>query len=357
MDQPLNGLQVQEIVGHPIGLCLFTKMKYKNLDDLFVNDCCLINYLFKPKMGHWCALVRNGNTITYFNPTGRFIDETIDLIKDYKENQNYPYLLKKLYNSDYNVRYMNVKLQKDYTNTCGRWCALFMKYRFIGEDLFAKIFKNISNNTIISITNNLLNNNNLHIYKIPMSEERIKRVESKLLKLMDELNGLKQEEGEGELADRIKKNAKLLVTSNPLYKAGELGVELAKEADDIRDKTNKFLKRKIKGGVASKEAQLDRSNRLDEYRKFVAQVNQLDFMKKFKGTGKRKAQSILYEFKTDAKKNGYRKDLYTAHVAELSKVIGDERPKSTLAVIKRFINGIRKEIRWESDLYKSSRKF
>lgn len=155
MDNPLSGKQVQDIVGHPIKIVPFSEMhRYRNVDQLFENNCCLINYLSMPYMGHWVCLVRCGDTITYFDPFGRTIDETIDHLPDYKyeSNQDYPHLLKLLYESDYKVRYLDQQMQDKNTNTCGRWAALFMRFRELGDEGFKDIFGDVNDEEIIRFT-------------------------------------------------------------------------------------------------------------------------------------------------------------------------------------------------------------
>lgn len=159
-DKPLNGLEVQQIVGCPIKIIVFGDIDKYELDQLFEkNDCCLINYLSGPRFGHWCCLVRNGNKITYFNPSGRFIDEAINhLPEDFKylSNQAFPHLLQKLYDSKYKVRYMDHCLQKNGTNTCGRYCGLFMRMRTFSEDDIIKLLGDKTNDEIIKLTNPFL---------------------------------------------------------------------------------------------------------------------------------------------------------------------------------------------------------
>jgi len=158
-DYPLSTSQVVELVGHDIKMVPFYDVpKYNNIDDLFVNDCCLLNYLSQPMIGHWCCLVRDKdiNTIYYFNPTGRFIDDAIKFLpKEYAEasHQDFPYLADLfLRNPQYNYRYLDKRLQDKDTYTCGRWCGLFMRLK-LDEDNFYRMFKDLSNEGLIILTN------------------------------------------------------------------------------------------------------------------------------------------------------------------------------------------------------------
>ena len=153
-DYPLSGREVMDIVGYPVRIVTFNLIDQLDLEDLFLNDLCLINYLHEERFGHWCCLCRDGDTITYFNPSGNFIDDAREGIPDdYIEisNQKQPHLLKLLYShskkngGDYDIRYMDFPLQSYNTNTCGRWCGLFMRYYLMGEENFIKLFSDKSN--------------------------------------------------------------------------------------------------------------------------------------------------------------------------------------------------------------------
>lgn len=161
MDFPLSGGQVQDLVGHEIKLVPFYDIPlYQNdIESLFINECCLINYLSSPQMGHWCCLLKKDNTIYYFNPVGRFIDEAIEkLPKKYakESNQDYPYLAQLfLNNPQYNYRYMDKRLQRKDTLTCGRWCGLFLRLK-VDEEKFYRMFKDLSKEGLINLTNLML---------------------------------------------------------------------------------------------------------------------------------------------------------------------------------------------------------
>lgn len=151
MDKYLSNIDVQNIVGHKIGNIIYNEMpKVKNVDDLFINDCCLILYNWGKEgnaiLGHWCCLRRNkkGNKtiINFFDSYGDFIDDQLDNIPI----KHIPNLSKLLYEFSIRkncyVEFSNRKLQKNDEKiaTCGRWCGLFMKYKNIDIDDFGDIF-------------------------------------------------------------------------------------------------------------------------------------------------------------------------------------------------------------------------
>ena len=94
----------------------------------------LIIYRTREDFGHWCCLTRSIDlrSITYFNSYGAYIDKAMDFIPEEFKNiskQNFPYLLKLLHNSNYEIHFNDVQLQvmDGKSATCGRWCGLFMK--------------------------------------------------------------------------------------------------------------------------------------------------------------------------------------------------------------------------------------
>ena len=151
MDYYLSNDDVEQIVGHKINTIIYDQMdKVKNIDDLFINDCCLILYNWGMQnntiLGHWCCLRRNkiGNKtiINFFDSYGKFIDDQLYKIPI----KHIPNLSKLLYKFSIRkncyVEFNNRHLQKldDKVATCGRWCGLFMKYKDVSIDDFGDIF-------------------------------------------------------------------------------------------------------------------------------------------------------------------------------------------------------------------------
>lgn len=178
-DVALTPEEVQEIVGHKIGFEVAWDIKDKHLNDMLINDCCLILYphtLEDDKIvGHYCCLIRIDNylkrqqelsndepdkdELIFFDPFGKFIDSQIS----YTEGYDYPHLLKMFsnYSDEYNIRYNEHKLQCPTCNTCGRYCALFMKLKLMEDDFlkmlrvyesFGKLAGLNKNETIIKLT-------------------------------------------------------------------------------------------------------------------------------------------------------------------------------------------------------------
>lgn len=163
IDRPLSTTEVIQIVGNHIKFVPFSKIRRIPLDDLFINDRCLINYLSSPRMGHWVAMIRDRATkeIKYFNPSGSFPDMAIEFLPEYKNvsDQAYPHLLKKFEASDYEISYVSQQLQEPGSNSCGRWAGLFMRFPDISVEKFEELFGNLSNLGIIRLTNELAKSN------------------------------------------------------------------------------------------------------------------------------------------------------------------------------------------------------
>ncbi len=140
MNVPLSKKQIEQISGKPVNVISYNKLtKIKNIDKLFnkYTDGCLIHYQTghdnNSVMGHWCILTRDKNNINFFDPYGQYIDNQLDNIDEsYNQriNQDYPILSKLLGHSPYKIHYNPFPLQSfdNGSATCGRWCAVYLKY-------------------------------------------------------------------------------------------------------------------------------------------------------------------------------------------------------------------------------------
>lgn len=164
MDKALSNYDVLNLVGKPFGLVQANKLKnISDINDLFYNDLCLIIYNKPNKVGHWCCMKKNGRIISFFDPYGAFIDEQ-QKYTSLRYNPVLRELLRKYVNENKNniVEYNDNQLQrfKKGVNTCGRWCATFMKYKNVLVDEFNDIFEHYRNQgydldeLITKLTNN-----------------------------------------------------------------------------------------------------------------------------------------------------------------------------------------------------------
>lgn len=123
--------------------------KYTDIDDLFINDKCVILYETTKNKGHWTAIYKYNHTIYFFDSYGNHHEEQFNFIPKYineKLKQDHQRLTELLYKSKYNVEYNETQLQqfKKDINTCGRWCLIRLMYPHISVNDFKKMFKNKS---------------------------------------------------------------------------------------------------------------------------------------------------------------------------------------------------------------------
>lgn len=107
-----------------------------------VSNMILIIYRSTETFGHFCCLTRSKDLrkLTYFNSYGSYIDKALDYIpQEFADlsKQNFPYLLKLLNESNYEIHWNDKQLQKmdKRIATCGNWSGLFMRYSRLGKSL------------------------------------------------------------------------------------------------------------------------------------------------------------------------------------------------------------------------------
>lgn len=145
--------------------------KINSVDELFIDESgkignmALIIYRSSQNFGHWCCITRSNDlkSVTYFNSYGSYIDEAIESINEEfleSSKQNFPFLLKLLSNSDYEVHWNDFPLQlmDNKTATCGYWCGMWMRCNELGKtinqfiDVFREIPADERDNMIVKIT-------------------------------------------------------------------------------------------------------------------------------------------------------------------------------------------------------------
>lgn len=139
IEYPLRGRDIQKIVDCNL---IEYKQLYQTakLDDLFINDCCVILYRSSPKSAHWCCLLRNKYGIEFFDAFGELIDSQIDEVESanpiyaesyYKGDKR---LIELLVESPYDdLSYNEFRLQKEAKNinTCGRHVAVRLLFKHL----------------------------------------------------------------------------------------------------------------------------------------------------------------------------------------------------------------------------------
>lgn len=148
ISKSLSNDEIMGIINNKANLISYKNIhKYRSLDELLGNNnACVILYETKPNYGHWCCIFKlNDEMVEFFDPYSIFPDKQIELINDeYREksNQNYPYLTKLMVESPYILSYNHYPFQKyaKGINTCGRWVALRLLFRFMDLESFIDLF-------------------------------------------------------------------------------------------------------------------------------------------------------------------------------------------------------------------------
>jgi len=145
----LNDSEVLDIVDGKANIVMYSDLwRYNSIDELVKpHGAAFILYQQRPTYGHWCAVTKNKNLISFFDPYGVYPDAQLEWTKPAmreKLNMDYPYLSDLLahspshYKLEWN-KHQYQKYSKDVAS-CGRWCALFIAFKDLGLTEFAKLF-------------------------------------------------------------------------------------------------------------------------------------------------------------------------------------------------------------------------
>lgn len=140
--------------------------EYPNKDLPFDDNAIILLYKSEPNFGHWTMVTRNGHGYHYLDSYGEPVDKPLDYIEeDFKEEsgQDIPYLANLLLDTGRDVYYNSEHLQElnPDISTCGRYCAIFLKYSDMDIDKFSDKIKkmsekyDISNDELISLLTTL----------------------------------------------------------------------------------------------------------------------------------------------------------------------------------------------------------
>lgn len=138
-------------------------MERDNIDQVLKPfGSCVILYETSDNFGHWCAIIKRGDNVEWFDSYSYKPDEERKFIpKRYLKNYPFKHLVKLLLESPYKIRYNNYELQdrdNKYSATCGRWVVARILLKDLDEHQFAKLFtgKGINPDLLVTVfTNNL----------------------------------------------------------------------------------------------------------------------------------------------------------------------------------------------------------
>lgn len=147
----LSGSDILRITDNKTKILPYEALEHVSSLDEILNPfgSVVLLYQTSEKFGHWVALLDKGNhNLEFYDPYGLNVDEELNLDNDFHlrvhNGQLTPHL-KSLINKDgWNVQYNKLKLQrmlKD-VNTCGRYCALRVRFKDITMKKFNTLLTN-----------------------------------------------------------------------------------------------------------------------------------------------------------------------------------------------------------------------
>lgn len=157
----LNGDQIEELAGDGSRVLIYPELyKYKSIEELFSNGIKknLILYLQDKQgndySGHWVALTKHNDIVTFMDPYGIIPDNQIDWNPKDKQkrlNQDENYLTRLLH--DYSrrggiVEYNEMRFQKrgSNINTCGRHAGIWSRFHEVPLVIYQNMFKKLREN-------------------------------------------------------------------------------------------------------------------------------------------------------------------------------------------------------------------
>lgn len=141
IDNDLNALDVQKICFNKYKVLLYSDLiNYKNINEVLGKYNGTIILFQNTKLtGHWCCIwYNNDKTIHFFDPYGFEIDTQLNLATYVKKK----YLSDLFNKSGCHIDFNKYELQKftKNINTCGRWCGLRLRFRYLSHKKFYELF-------------------------------------------------------------------------------------------------------------------------------------------------------------------------------------------------------------------------
>jgi hypothetical protein len=153
----LSGQDIKNILDDKVNILTYPQLsQYININDvLTIDKPLIILYLLHSwSYGHWVALIKHNDRIEFFDSYGIPIDKQLNNIKDknfkIESNQDYPYLLKLLYDSNQKIEFNHTPLQKmkkdniESVATCGRHSAVRCYFKQMKLKDYIKFIKSMT---------------------------------------------------------------------------------------------------------------------------------------------------------------------------------------------------------------------
>jgi len=145
----LSGSDLMRMCNDKVKICAYEDMSsYTNIDQVFDNNnATIILYETKKNFGHWVIILKNNDTLIFFDSYGLKVDEELKFTSKYSrthEGQRVGHLHALIKQSKYKLIENRYRLQQFIynVNTCGRWCVAKFHLRFLDEKEFIRRFTN-----------------------------------------------------------------------------------------------------------------------------------------------------------------------------------------------------------------------
>jgi hypothetical protein len=141
----LSGSDILYITHNKTRLLPYEDLKlYDSLDQLFQPyGSFVLLYQTSQNVGHWVAIINRGNRLLeFYDPYGLAPDEELNINNQFHLRQHggviTPHLTALIRRDNWRVKYNNKQLQRflEDINTCGRYCALRIKFKDIEMSRF-----------------------------------------------------------------------------------------------------------------------------------------------------------------------------------------------------------------------------
>lgn len=158
-DKPISTLDIKSILPY-INVISYDKLINMSIDDIIRSLPIVILYQHFRDYGHWVCMWKLHDKIMFFDSYGNYPDnKTLSGQNSY--NDNSIQLLKKLYNSRFQIDYNNYQLQATGSNTCGKWCIVRLLFPYLSHDDFYKINKRYAEKNMRSMDENIMSAYNI----------------------------------------------------------------------------------------------------------------------------------------------------------------------------------------------------
>lgn len=143
INNPMSNVEIIKRLGGRTKVLMYDEFKrYVALEDAMKPWDNLVFLLrTEEDFGHWMAIKRNFNRISFFDSYGDFPDVQKKYVKAKfleKSNQKYNKLCELLYEASFKftIEFSEYKLQRKSNDvaTCGQWCCLFIESGLMVDD-------------------------------------------------------------------------------------------------------------------------------------------------------------------------------------------------------------------------------